>query len=48
MAQDMDERLVGKLKNRDRLKDIGIHERIILKWIANMMVRRGVEWYGSG
>jgi hypothetical protein len=48
MAQDRDERLVGKLKKRDRLKDIGINERIILKGIAKIMVRRGVDWYGSG
>jgi hypothetical protein len=37
---------VGKLKKRDLLK--GIHERMILKWIVNMMGRRGVDWYGSG
>jgi hypothetical protein len=26
MAHDREERLVGKLKKRDHLKDIGIHE----------------------
>jgi hypothetical protein len=39
---------VGELKKRDYLKDIGVHERIVLKWIVNMMGRRDVDWYGSG
>ena len=39
---------VGKLKKRDHLKDIDAHETIILKWIVNIMVRHGVDWYGSG
>ena len=39
---------VGKLKKRDHSKDIGVHVRMILKWIVNMMRRCGVDWYGSG
>jgi len=48
MAQDRVERSVGKLKERDHLKDIDVHATIILKWILNIMIRHGVDWYGSG
>ena len=37
---------IGKLKKRDQLKGIGVHERIILKWIVNMVGRRGVGCNG--
>jgi hypothetical protein len=41
------QRVVGNLKERDSLEDLGIDDRIILKWVSKMLVGRawtGLMW----
>jgi hypothetical protein len=33
--------MIGNLKERDGLKELGLHRRIILKWMLKTQVQRG-------
>jgi len=37
----------GNLRERDRLEDLGVGRRIILKWTLNLLGIRGLDLSGS-
>ena len=40
--------LVGNVFERDHLEDLGVDDRIILKWILKMLGGRGLDSSGAG